>query len=105
MLVAVTGVWHTEVYLVVGGVVEDAIVDCVPIGLPLLDYFRKNRVLGMALLEHVGPNRKFAKEVEVEVHRGTSGLCMLLERFVTLLIKVLPGQILLHPLVQYMWVP
>jgi len=105
VLVAVRGVRNTEVYLIVDGVVEDAIVERVPIGLPLLKYFRKNRVLGIAFLEDGGPERKFAKEVGVEVHRRTSGLCVLLEHFVTLFIKVLPGQIFLHPFVQYMWVP
>ena len=50
VLVAVRGVRHTGVYLLVDGVVEDAIVERVPIGLPLLKYFRKNRVLGIALL-------------------------------------------------------
>jgi len=88
--------------VVVNGVVEDAVVERVPIGLPLLVYFRKNTVLGLALLDHGRPKRKSAKEVVVEVHGRTSGLCVLLECFVTLLIKVLPGQILLHPLVQCM---
>ena len=50
VLVAVRGVRHTEVYLVIDCVVEDADVERVPIGLPLLEYFRKNRVLGIALL-------------------------------------------------------
>jgi len=105
VLVAVRGVRHTEVYLVIDCVVEDADVERVPIGLPLLEYFRKNRVLGTVLLYYGKPKRKFAKEVRVEVHRRTSRLCMFLERFVTLLIKVLQGQILLHLVIQYMWIP
>ena len=105
MLVAVRGVRHTEVYLVINGVLEDAVVERVPIAILLLKYFGKNRVLGISILEREGPKRKFAKEVAVEVHMRTKGLFVLLECFMTLLIKVLPDHILLHPLVQYMWVP
>jgi len=72
---------------------------------PLLKYLRKNRVLDIAFLKYKRLKKKFGKEAGLEVHRRTSRLCVLLERYVTLLIQVLPGQIFLHLLVQYMWIP